>query len=75
MEYVAKAQDLVTAETITNCWRKTGILPIINNDDINNINDINNIYKMNQQFKKIKRLLKIFYKDFCLFKMNLFHQN
>ena len=43
MEYVAKAWDLVTAETITNCWRKTGILPTINNDDINDIDDIDDI--------------------------------
>ncbi len=34
MEYVAQAQDLVKVETIVNCWRKTGILPTINNDDI-----------------------------------------
>jgi len=43
MEYVAKAWDLVTTETITNCWQKTEILPTINNDNINDINDIDNI--------------------------------
>ena len=43
MEYVAKAWDLVIAETITNCWQKTGILPTINNDDINDIDDIDDI--------------------------------
>ena len=43
MEHVAKAWDLVTAKTITNCWRKTGILLIINNDNINDIDDIDNI--------------------------------
>ena len=43
MEYVAKAWYLVTAETITNCWQKTVILPTINNDDINDIDDIDNI--------------------------------
>ena len=43
IEYVTKAWDLVTIETITNYWWKTGILLIINNDNINDINDINNI--------------------------------
>ena len=43
MEYVAKAWDLVITETITNCQRKTGILPTINNDDVNDIDDIDDI--------------------------------
>ena len=33
MEYVAQAWNSVKAETIINCWRKTGILPTINDDD------------------------------------------
>jgi hypothetical protein len=33
MEYVARAWDLVKAETIINCWRKTGILPTVDDDD------------------------------------------
>ena len=43
IKYVTKAWDLVTAETITNYWQKTGILPTINNDDINDIDNIDDI--------------------------------
>jgi hypothetical protein len=34
MEYVVQAWDLVKIETIINCWKKTGILPTVNNNDI-----------------------------------------
>ncbi|GES83583.1 tigger transposable element-derived protein 6-like [Rhizophagus clarus] len=34
MEYVAQAWDSVKAETIVNCWQKTGILPTVNDNSI-----------------------------------------
>jgi hypothetical protein len=32
MEYVAQSWNSVKAETIINCWRKTGILPTVNDN-------------------------------------------
>ena len=58
MEYVAKAWDLVTAETITNCWRKTGILPTINNDDINDIDDIDDIQQDELAIQENQKIIK-----------------
>jgi len=58
MEYVAKAWDLVTAETITNCWRKTRILPIINNDDINDIDDIDDIQQDELAIQENQKIIK-----------------
>ena len=34
MEYVAQSWNSVKAETIINCWRKTGILPTVNDNVI-----------------------------------------
>jgi hypothetical protein len=34
MEYVAQSWDSVKAETIINCWRKTGILPTVNDNAV-----------------------------------------
>ena len=64
MEYVAKAQDLVTAETITNCQRKTGILPIINNNVINNIDDIDDIQQDKLAIQENQKIIEDFLQRF-----------
>src|SRR3954453_21784627 len=34
INYIAKMWDHVTEETIQNCWKKTGILPSLTNEEI-----------------------------------------
>ena len=34
INYVAEAWNHVTEETIQNCWKKTGILPSLTNEEI-----------------------------------------
>ena len=36
INYVAEAWDHVTEETIWNCWKKTGILPSLSNEEVDN---------------------------------------
>ncbi len=64
MEYVAKAWDLVTAETITNCWWKTRILPTINNDDINDIDDIDDIQQNELAIQENQKIIEDFLQRF-----------
>ena len=39
INYIAEAWDNVTQETIQNCWKKTGILPSYDDDDIDETNE------------------------------------
>ena len=36
IDYIAEAWDSVTEETVWNCWRKTGILPSLSDEDRDN---------------------------------------
>ena len=40
INYIAEAWRSVTEETIGNCWRKTGILPSLTDEDINDASQI-----------------------------------
>ena len=40
IDYVAEAWDSVTEETVLNCWRKTGILPSLSDEDRDNASQI-----------------------------------
>ncbi|GES96226.1 tigger transposable element-derived protein 6-like [Rhizophagus clarus] len=40
INYVSNAWNHVTKETIWNCWKKTGILPLSTNEDIDNASQV-----------------------------------
>ena len=67
IKYAAKAWDLVQAETIINCWKKTDILPPNNTDDDEIIDDdysdLTEYDKVNKIQDLIDRLTPNVYKD------------
>jgi len=42
IKFTAKAWKRVTSQTIVNCWKKTGILPDVNSDEIENVTSVLN---------------------------------
>ena len=65
IKYAAKAWDLVQAETIVNCWKKTDILPPNDTDDDESIYSdfIDEYDEVNKIQDLIDRLTPNVYKD------------
>jgi hypothetical protein len=62
INYVAEAWNCVTEETALNCWRKTGILPSLTNEDINNASQIQQ-RMMDNEIANIDQLIEEFDMD------------
>ena len=69
MEYVVQAWDLVKIETIINCWKKTGILPTVNNNDIQQALMTEEILNQENQ-KAIETLLQTNMNEFLKIDIN-----
>ena len=62
INYVAEAWSCVTEQTVLNCWRKTGILPSLSDEDIDDASQIQE-EEMDNENADIDQMIKEFDMD------------